>query len=266
MESAPAFENILISKRKYRAIDQPGGAWLMIPWPPQLETGVSLAPSRERLPTEQERQVAIGMVQQACGSLGLQVVHVVVRNAKRQSEERTGNYYRQHLAVLMVSNECATKPVSKKHRAEWIWHEPTADHRNEAVQVFGVATRDEWIIGEAMTPSGNWNGYIIHAHAPRFIARVVETNRHGVALAAEMPTNVTAGATYFCEGQVLCEVQWIDDTPATAQKAWLRQAYDALTALQQHTGLDDVEDSAGRQIGSAGGCNSHPSPAMHQAS
>ncbi len=92
----------------------------------------------------------------------------------------------------------------------------------------GAFPRDEWILGDG----ASGREYLVHARAPRFIARVVETDDDGAAAATEAPADVLSGVVYSGDGFVLAEIVWIDTPPSSPA---------ALAALMD-AAADAVED------------------------
>jgi hypothetical protein len=73
--------------------------------------------------------------------------------------------------------------------------------------------RDEWILGDA--GADNDREYLIHAHPPRFIARVVELDDDGLC---DQDTDLLTGIVYTAPDGIttLCELVWLDPTPPEA--------------------------------------------------
>ncbi len=89
--------------------------------------------------------------------------------------------------------------------------------------------RDEWLI------AGDAEGqreYIVHARAPRFVARVVSDDNDDA--------DTTTGITYNCRGgETLCEIVWHDPIPVSEPEL-LDLFQRAETALDIYTN-DSVE-------------------------
>ena len=72
-------------------------------------------------------------------------------------------------------------------------------------------SRDEWLIADGE----DQRQYIIHAIAPRFIARLVETEPDSDTPAAgESDADTLSGITYAADSELLmCEIVWLDAPP-----------------------------------------------------
>jgi hypothetical protein len=66
--------------------------------------------------------------------------------------------------------------------------------------------------------------YIVHARAPRFIARAHDERGN-----RQLPADTTTGAVYPAADKMLCEIAWIDRRPSPkALRDLLEAAADAL--------------------------------------
>jgi hypothetical protein len=90
--------------------------------------------------------------------------------------------------------------------------------------------RDEWIVGDGVDVGGARREYIIHAHRPRFIARVVSVDDDDAPTPDEGEADTLTGVVYRAgPGTLLCEILWIDPPPPEAKlETLLDQASDAL--------------------------------------
>lgn len=92
--------------------------------------------------------------------------------------------------------------------------------------------RDEWIVGEGMPDAdGHRREYIVHATAPRFIARSVEVDDGG-PVPAEQPTDFNGVVYAAADDTDLCEIVWIDPPPLDQDelRSLLARAAQALDA------------------------------------
>jgi hypothetical protein len=91
--------------------------------------------------------------------------------------------------------------------------------------------RDEWILGDGIGgPGGMQCEYIVHAVAPRFIARVVETDEDtGQLETGDPPADLLSGVVYDAGfGTTLCEIVWIDEPDPKNLTALMEAASDAI--------------------------------------
>ncbi len=89
--------------------------------------------------------------------------------------------------------------------------------------------RDEWIVGEG--PPAERREYIVHAIAPRFIARVVSMDMlTDQPEPDEEPCDIVSGIVYQAGESMICEIVWIDAAPTdpTALAALMDRAADHL--------------------------------------
>lgn len=87
--------------------------------------------------------------------------------------------------------------------------------------------RDEWIVGDAV--HGRRREYIVHARAPRFIARVVACDERGLPLPEEEPADILSGVIYSTDDMLLCEVVCIDEVVPGDIVRLMEAAADALS-------------------------------------
>ncbi len=84
--------------------------------------------------------------------------------------------------------------------------------------------RGEWLVGQ----DDAGRDLIYHMQAPRFIARIIETDADGLPLPEDQPADVISGGPYVIDGAddgdlVLCEIDWID-RPHTGEITQLMEA------------------------------------------
>jgi len=97
-----------------------------------------------------------------------------------------------------------------------------------------VTTRNAWLHGKAE----NGHEYIIHAHYPRFIARVVIVdNDTGLPYdPIDYPADTKTGVVYKANDdgettELICELQQIDKIPIDQMTDWLEEASDFLERM-----------------------------------
>ena len=86
--------------------------------------------------------------------------------------------------------------------------------------------RDEWILGDgAPLPGGGRIEYVVHARAPRFVARL--------ALDDDDPPLDPAGLVWSGDGYAVGEFCWIDPPPATEEFRATMRALDGFLGQQE---------------------------------
>lgn len=127
------------------------------------------------------------------------------------------------LASGLTNSEFARRlGINPRHMRRMLAGEQPINSRMEAAinALFGgtdelnpYLPRDRWIVGEGPPPDRR--EYIIHTAAPRFIARVVAINETtGEPELSEEPADIEGGIVYEAGDSLLCEIQWIDPSPA----------------------------------------------------
>lgn len=142
--------------------------------------------------------------------------------------------------------------VNKKTLMGWVTDGAPLSVRDELRRMSGVDDeskiafpRDEWIVGDSESDPDQADGmsreYIIHTRSPRFIARIVATVDEGHPIPSEEPADILSGVVYAADdGDLFCEIQWIDARPQGDKLVALFQEASNVLVLCSKSDADDT--------------------------